>query len=86
MNRRVRNRTHGGVGGRGRRLPLLPDFIRQTVTFNIFHAKTRSLTSKNAKKEKVENSGNEQGEGRRPSLWLGSSIPATACATSRYRI
>jgi hypothetical protein len=24
-NRRVRNRTHGGVGGRGRRLPLLPD-------------------------------------------------------------
>jgi len=27
-NRRVRNRTHGGVGGRGRRLPLLPDPAR----------------------------------------------------------
>ena len=25
MNRRVRNRTHGGVGGRGRQGPLLPD-------------------------------------------------------------
>jgi len=25
MNRRVRNRTHGGVGGRVRRLTLLPD-------------------------------------------------------------
>ena len=25
LNRRVRNRTHGGVGGRGRRLPLRPD-------------------------------------------------------------
>jgi len=25
MNRRVRNRTHGGVGGRGSQEPLLPD-------------------------------------------------------------
>jgi hypothetical protein len=24
LNRRVRNRTHGGVGGRGRQRPLLP--------------------------------------------------------------
>ena len=26
MNRRIRNRTYGGVGGRGRQLPLLPDW------------------------------------------------------------
>jgi hypothetical protein len=25
MNRRIRNRTYGGVGGRGGQLPLLPD-------------------------------------------------------------
>ena len=25
VNRRIRNRTYGGVGGRGRQLPLLPD-------------------------------------------------------------
>ena len=28
LNRRVRNRTHGRVGGRGRQRPLLPD-VRQ---------------------------------------------------------
>jgi hypothetical protein len=25
MNRRILNSTYGGVGGRGRQLPLLPD-------------------------------------------------------------
>jgi len=25
MNRRIRNRTYGGVGGRGLQSPLLPD-------------------------------------------------------------
>ncbi len=27
MNRRIRNRTYGGVGGRGAQAPLLPDFF-----------------------------------------------------------
>jgi len=39
MNRRVRNRTHGGVGGRGRRLPLLPD---RPAAKALFWAKTVS--------------------------------------------
>ncbi len=37
--------------------------VRKTSTSKIFHAKPRFLTSKNAKKEKEENSGSKQGDG-----------------------
>jgi len=31
LNRRIRNRTYGGVGGRGRQRPLLPDAVVSSV-------------------------------------------------------
>ena len=41
------------------------------------------FSREDARKEKEENGGSEQGAGRRLSLWFGSSVPATADATSR---
>jgi hypothetical protein len=48
-------------------------FIRQTSTSNIFHAKTRRR--EDARKEKEENGGSEQGAGRRLSLWSAPRFP-----------
>jgi len=35
MNRRILNSTYGGVGGRGRQLPLLPDCYVAIPEFNL---------------------------------------------------